>query len=80
MDMINSLFFVLNYLPHNEELVAIKVITHYDIFRVLEDDFNESSVISPHNSGVKIQPTSGGLIGNTSDSENSTDVEIIGEF
>ncbi|KAL4557559.1 hypothetical protein LXL04_035742 [Taraxacum kok-saghyz] len=67
-------------LPDDEELVAVDVITEDDIGRVFENDLDESSVISAHNRRVGIKSTAGGSIRDASNSENTSDVEIISEF
>lgn len=50
------------------------------IFIILEDEFDKSSVIRTENSGVEVQSTAGRPVGYASNTENSSNLEIVGNL
>lgn len=64
-------------LPNNKERVTIKMPALNDVFVVLEHKFDEGSVISTQDGGVKVQCPASRPVRDASHAENSSNFEVV---
>lgn len=67
-------------IPHNPEVIAIKMPGLDNVLVVLEHDLHEDSVVGSHDRGVEVLLCTRGAVGDAAKPEDSSNLVVVGEF